>query len=67
MYENKLLCRWYKQIEQRKQPECYKKKVIICTLYKILLDDKIKEDAMGKACSIHAVDKKSVQSFGWKA
>jgi hypothetical protein len=41
-------------------------KVIICILHKILLDNKIKNDAMSRACSMRTGDKKSVHSFGRK-
>jgi hypothetical protein len=39
---------------------------ITSTLYQILLDEQVKEEEMGRACSMHGRDQKRIQNFSQK-
>jgi hypothetical protein len=42
------------------------KSFMTCTLLQILLGDHVKEDGMGRACSLHGRYEKCIKLFGWE-
>jgi hypothetical protein len=40
--------------------------IIICNFIKYYWGDHIKDDDMGRECSMYGKDEKCIQKFGWK-